>query len=162
MKLILFGATGMVGSGALREALADLEVEAVLSIGRSSCGVQHPKLRELLLRDLFEFDPVEDDLVGWDACIWALGISSVGLGERQIRRDHREPDAALGPRAPSPESRVQLLLLFRRRRWRTINVGAGSAASGEWAQGSSVPACRLCAAGVHRAWSGNPHPGSAV
>ena len=83
MKLILFGATGMVGSGALREALADLEVEAVLSIGRSSCGVQHPKLRELLLRDLFEFDPVEDDLVGWDACIWALGISSVGLGERR-------------------------------------------------------------------------------
>lgn len=83
MKLIFIGATGMVGSGTLREALADIEVEAVLSIGRRPCGVQHPRLRELLLPDLFEFDSVEDELVGWDACIWALGISSVGLDERR-------------------------------------------------------------------------------
>lgn len=81
MKLILFGATGMVGSGTLREALADPEIEAVLSIGRRSCGVQHPKLRELVLPDLFEIGPVESQLIGWDACVWALGISSVGMKE---------------------------------------------------------------------------------
>lgn len=81
MKLILFGATGMVGAGALREALSASEVECVLSVGRRSCGVQHPKLRELILPDLFDFTAVEDQLVGYDACIWAVGISSVGLDE---------------------------------------------------------------------------------
>jgi hypothetical protein len=81
MKLIFFGATGMVGAGSLREALADPDVEAVLSVSRRSCGVQHPKLRELLLPDLFDFAAVESQLVGWGACIWAVGISSVGLDE---------------------------------------------------------------------------------
>jgi uncharacterized protein YbjT (DUF2867 family) len=57
MKLILLGATGMVGSGTLREALADPEVEAVLSVGRRSCGVAHPKLRELIIPDLFDIGP---------------------------------------------------------------------------------------------------------
>lgn len=81
MKLILFGATGMVGAGVLREALADPDVDAVLSISRRTCGVTHPKLRELLLPDLFDFSAVESQLLGWDACIWAVGISSVGLDE---------------------------------------------------------------------------------
>ncbi len=81
MKLILFGATGMVGQGALREALADPGVETVLSVGRRACGVRHPKLRELLLPDLFDFAKVEAQLTGWDACVWALGISSLGLEE---------------------------------------------------------------------------------
>jgi uncharacterized protein YbjT (DUF2867 family) len=81
MKVILFGATGMVGAGALREALADPDVEAILSISRRSCGLKHPKLRELLLADLFEFASVQSELSGWDACIWAVGISSVGLDE---------------------------------------------------------------------------------
>ena len=81
MKLILFGATGMVGAGTLREALADPGIEAVLSVSRRSCGVQHPKLRELLLPDLFEFASVETQLVGWDACAWSVGVSSIGLDE---------------------------------------------------------------------------------
>lgn len=71
----------MVGLGTLREALADADVEAVLSISRRACGVQHPKLRELLIPDLFEFGAVESQLVGWDACLWAVGVSSVGLDE---------------------------------------------------------------------------------
>jgi uncharacterized protein YbjT (DUF2867 family) len=81
VKVILFGATGMVGAGALREVLAATDVEAVLAVGRRSCGVRHPKLRELLLRDLFDFTAVESQLAGWDAAIWAVGISSVGLDE---------------------------------------------------------------------------------
>ena len=81
MKVILFGATGMVGAGALREVLANTEVEAVLSIGRRSCGLQHPKLRELLLPDLFDCTAVESQLAGWDAGIWAVGISSMGVDE---------------------------------------------------------------------------------
>nr|WP_242544414.1 hypothetical protein [Corallococcus sp. NCSPR001] len=76
----------MVGAGALREALNASEVEAVLSIGRQTCGVTHPKLRELLLPDLFEFAAIEDQLVGYDACIWAIGVSSVGLDEAAYAR----------------------------------------------------------------------------
>ena len=86
MRLLLFGATGMVGAGTLREALADPEVEAVLSISRRSCGVHHPKLRELLLPDLFESLTVKPQLAGWDACVWAVGISSVGLDEAAYAR----------------------------------------------------------------------------
>lgn len=82
MKIIFFGATGMVGAGTLREALADPGVDAILSVSRRSCGVIHPKLRELLLPDLFNFSKVEELLKGWDACIWAVGISSVGLDEK--------------------------------------------------------------------------------
>ncbi|RKG58818.1 hypothetical protein D7X30_14615 [Corallococcus sp. AB011P] len=86
MKVIIFGATGMVGAGALREALSAPEVESVLSIGRQPCGVEHPKLRELLLNDLFEFAAIEDQLVGYDACIWAIGVSSMGLDEAAYAR----------------------------------------------------------------------------
>jgi uncharacterized protein YbjT (DUF2867 family) len=81
MRIILLGATGMVGAGTLREALAAPEVDAVLSVSRRSCGVQHSKLRELLIPDLFDFAAVESQLVGWDACLWAVGVSSVGQDE---------------------------------------------------------------------------------
>ncbi|HSN15729.1 MAG TPA: hypothetical protein VLT61_13940 [Anaeromyxobacteraceae bacterium] len=86
MKVILFGASGMVGAGALREALNAPEVEGVLSVGRRACGVEHPKLRELTLKDLFDFTAVEQELVGYDACIWAVGVSSVGLDEAAYAR----------------------------------------------------------------------------
>jgi uncharacterized protein YbjT (DUF2867 family) len=81
MKVIVFGATGMVGAGVLREVLGDPGVDAVLSIGRRSCGVTHPKLRELLLPDLFDIRSAEPQLVGWNAGIWAVGVSSMGLDE---------------------------------------------------------------------------------
>ena len=86
MRLILVGAPGMVGAGALREALEAPEVKDVLSVGRRPCGVVHPKLKELLLPDLFDFAAVEDQLAGYDACIWAVGISSVGLDEAAYAR----------------------------------------------------------------------------
>jgi len=86
MKLILLGATGMVGAGALREALADADVEAVLSVSRRSCGVTHPKMRELLVPDLFDMTRVEPELAAWDACVWAVGISSVGRDEASYAR----------------------------------------------------------------------------
>jgi uncharacterized protein YbjT (DUF2867 family) len=86
MKIILFGASGMVGAGALREALAAPGVESVLTVGRRPCGLSHPKLRELLLSDLFDLAAVEPQLVGYDACIWAVGVSSVGLDEAAYAR----------------------------------------------------------------------------
>ena len=86
MKVIVFGASGMVGAGVLREVLGDQGVETVLSISRRSCGVTHPKLRELLMPDLFDVASVESQLVGWNAAIWAVGISSVGLDEAAYAR----------------------------------------------------------------------------
>lgn len=81
MKLILFGATGLVGSSVLREALKDAGVDAVLSIGRSTCNVTHPKLQELIMPDLFDIASVEQKIADYDACVWAIGITSVGLDE---------------------------------------------------------------------------------
>lgn len=87
MKVILFGATGMVGQAVLRECLRDEAVERVLVIGRSSTGVTHPKLRELLRNDLFEPAAVaEEDLRGYDACFFCLGVSSAGMSEADYTR----------------------------------------------------------------------------
>lgn len=81
VKIILLGVSGMVDSAALRVVLDAVDVEAVLSISRRECGITHPKLRELIVPDLFDFADVENQLVGYDACIWTVGISSVGLNE---------------------------------------------------------------------------------
>lgn len=85
MKVIIFGATGMVGQSALRECLLDDGVEQVLTLGRSSTGKQHPKLREILLPDLIELSRVEQDLTGFDACFFCLGVSAAGLKEEEYR-----------------------------------------------------------------------------
>jgi uncharacterized protein YbjT (DUF2867 family) len=81
MKIILFGATGMVGQGVLRECLADPDVERVLSVGRSAIGQQHPKLREIVHPNLLELQSIEPDLTGYDACFYCLGVSSAGMSE---------------------------------------------------------------------------------
>lgn len=86
MKVIIFGATGMVGQGVLREALAASDVEQVLTVGRSATGQQHPKLRELVHKDTGNFSSVERELTGYDACFFCLGISSAGMSEEEYTR----------------------------------------------------------------------------
>jgi putative NADH-flavin reductase len=86
MKVILFGATGMVGRGVLRECLLDEKVESVLSIGRSPSGQAHPKLHEIVRSDLFDYAPIEPQLLGFDACFFCLGVSSAGMTEAAYRR----------------------------------------------------------------------------
>lgn len=81
MKLILFGASGMVGSGVLREALADDSITNVLLVSRRATAQTHPKVHEIILPDMFETAAAEVTIQGYDACIWALGISSVGKKE---------------------------------------------------------------------------------
>jgi uncharacterized protein YbjT (DUF2867 family) len=75
----------MVGQGVLRECLLDPNVETVLSIGRSPTGQQHPKLREIVHKDIADLAPIEDQLSGCDACFFCLGVSSVGLSEAVYR-----------------------------------------------------------------------------
>ncbi len=82
MNVLLFGATGMVGQGVLRECLLDPEVRRVLTIGRTATGISHPKLREITHRDLSDYNPIESDLSGFDACFFCLGISSAGMTEK--------------------------------------------------------------------------------
>jgi len=86
MKVILFGATGMVGQGVLRECLRDPEVTSVLSVGRSNTGQSHPKLREILHTDFLDFSAIEYELAGHDACLFCLGVTSLGLSEQRYRQ----------------------------------------------------------------------------
>jgi uncharacterized protein YbjT (DUF2867 family) len=86
MNVLLFGGTGMVGQGVLRECLVDPDVEIVVSIVRSATGQKHPKLRELVHADFLDFSGIEQELSGFDACFFCLGISSAGMAEDRYRR----------------------------------------------------------------------------
>ena len=86
MKAIVFGASGMVGQGVLRECLARPEVEAVLLVGRSPSGESHPKVREIVHADLYDYAGIVDQLGGYDACFFCLGVSSNGMREAEYSR----------------------------------------------------------------------------
>ena len=83
MKVVIFGATGMVGQGVLRECLQAADVELVQTVGRTPTGQQHPKLRELVHAEMWHYDAVEADLTGYDACFFCIGVTSSGMGEKQ-------------------------------------------------------------------------------
>jgi uncharacterized protein YbjT (DUF2867 family) len=85
MKIILFGATGMVGQGVLRECLLDRDVTDVLVVGRSPTGQTHPKLREVLHQNFLDYADIEPQLAGYDACFFCLGVTSVGQTEERYR-----------------------------------------------------------------------------
>ena len=86
MRVLLFGATGMVGQGVLRECLLDPTVTAVLSIGRSATGQTNAKLREIVLPDMLKFSVIEPEFKGFDVCFFCLGVSSAGMKEDDYRR----------------------------------------------------------------------------
>jgi uncharacterized protein YbjT (DUF2867 family) len=86
MKVILFGATGMVGQGVLRECLLDEGVERVLAVGRTPLGETHDRLRELVHKDMLDFAPVAAELRGYDACFFCLGVTSAGMSEEDYTR----------------------------------------------------------------------------
>ena len=85
MKIILTGATGMVGEGVLLECLATDDVEKVLVLGRKPSGHHHPKLEEMLVADFLQLEP-SDRLRGYDACFYCAGVSSVGMSEADYTR----------------------------------------------------------------------------
>ena len=86
LSVVVFGATGMVGSGVLAECLGDPRVRSVLVVGRTPCGVSHPKLREVVRSDLLDWSDAAADLGGLDACFFCLGVSSFGMSEADYRR----------------------------------------------------------------------------
>lgn len=84
MNVIITGATGMVGEGVLFECLSNEKVSRVLSISRKPYGMQHPKLKELLVPDFMRLDDFAGDIKGYDACFFCAGISSIGLNEERF------------------------------------------------------------------------------
>jgi len=85
MKVVLFGATGMVGASALIECLGDPRVESVLVVGRRSSGVSLPKVTEVVHSDFFDFGPLEPRFADCDACFFCLGVSAAGMSEEAYR-----------------------------------------------------------------------------
>ncbi len=83
MKVLIFGATGMVGQGVLRECLAAPDVELVKTVGRTPTGLEHPKLRELVHAEMWRYEGMDEELSGFDACFFCIGVSGVGMGEQR-------------------------------------------------------------------------------
>lgn len=85
-KVIITGATGMVGKGILLECLDHESISEVLVIGRNPIGIEHPKLKELIHKDFSDFSIEKNSLRGYDACFFSLGISAAGLNEEQYTK----------------------------------------------------------------------------
>ena len=85
MNVVIFGATGMVGSGVLIECLEDPSVGSVLVIGRRPAGRTAPKMREILVEDFLDFKPLQSEFATCDACFFCLGVSSIGMTEERYR-----------------------------------------------------------------------------
>ncbi|MEO7483306.1 MAG: NAD-dependent epimerase/dehydratase family protein, partial [Ferruginibacter sp.] len=86
LKVILTGASGMVGEAVLMECLQNEQVEKVLVVGRRTCGIQHDKLTEILHSNFQDLSAIEQNLAGYNACFFCLGVSSIGMKEDEYRK----------------------------------------------------------------------------
>jgi len=86
MKVIVTGASGMVGEGVMLTCLNHPDITEVLVVGRRSCGHTHPKLKEILHKDFYNLAPIKDQLQGYDACYFCLGVSSIGMKEPEYNK----------------------------------------------------------------------------
>jgi hypothetical protein len=83
IKVIITGATGMVGEGVLHECIQHEGIEEILIIGRKSCGFSNPKLKEIIHKDFYDISLIKNELSGYDACFFCLGTTSVGKTESE-------------------------------------------------------------------------------
>jgi len=116
MQIIIFGATGMVGQGVLRECLVDAGIDRVLVVGRSPTGVRNAKLTEIIHDDFLDYSAIESQLTGFDACFFCLGVSSIGMNEERYR--HLTYDLTLA--AATTLARLNPQMIF------TYVTGAGT------------------------------------
>jgi hypothetical protein len=86
IKAIIMGSTGMVGKGVLLECLENKEVESILVVNRKALGLEHPKLKEIVHTDLFNLNPIQNELANYNACYFCLGVSAAGLSEDDYRK----------------------------------------------------------------------------
>ena len=90
MRIVLTGATGMIGSATLIECLEHPDVTEVLVVGRRSCGVTHDRVREILHDDFTEYAALSAEWQGFDAFVWCLGVSAAGMSEEAQKEALRE------------------------------------------------------------------------
>lgn len=86
MRVIVTGASGMVGEGVMLTCLSHPDVKEVLVVGRRSCGHTHPKLKEIIHKDFYDLSPIKDQLKDYDACFFCLGVSSIGMKEPEYTK----------------------------------------------------------------------------
>jgi nucleoside-diphosphate-sugar epimerase len=86
IKVIITGATGMVGEGVLLECLNNEKVSEVLIVSRRHYDLTHNKLKEMLVPDFFKIEEYAGSLTGYDACFFCAGISSIGMKEEEYTR----------------------------------------------------------------------------
>ena len=86
MKVILFGSTGMIGKAVLLECLDHESIEEIKVVNRNPLGMDHAKLSEILHQDFHDFTSIKDELSGYDACFFPLGVSALGLSENEYRK----------------------------------------------------------------------------
>jgi len=85
-KVVITGTTGMVGKGVLLECMDHPLIESVLLVNRGSAQIQHPKVKEVLVKDFFELSSIKKELTGYDACFFCLGITSAGQSEENYSK----------------------------------------------------------------------------
>ena len=110
MNILLFGATGMVGNGVLRECLHAKDVERVQTVGRTATGQQHANLVEVIHHDLWNYDAIEACLAGFHACFFCLGVSSAGKSEEQYK--HMTYDLTLAAAATLSRLNPQMTFVY--------------------------------------------------
>ncbi len=110
MKVILFGASGMVGQGVLLECLKDSTVTAVFCLGRGSTGQTDPKLHEVIHKDFTDFSSLESQWKGYDACFFCLGVSSAGMSEKDY--NHITYDFTLSAATPLSRLNPQMTFIY--------------------------------------------------
>jgi hypothetical protein len=86
IKAIITGSTGMVGEGVMHECLIHPDVESVLVINRKTCNIEHPKLKEIIHSNFFDFSSIEEQLKGYNACFFCLGTTSIGKKEAEYTK----------------------------------------------------------------------------
>lgn len=86
MKVIITGATGMVGEGVMLECVENPAVSEILLVSRKAYGASPPKVRELIVPDFMQVESAAGQLGGYDACFFCAGVSSVGKSEAEYTR----------------------------------------------------------------------------
>ncbi|MDA9424870.1 MULTISPECIES: NAD(P)H-binding protein [Bradyrhizobium] len=110
MQVIIFGATGMVGQGVLRECLIDPGIDRVLVVGRSPTAVGNAKLVEIIHTDFTDYSAIEAQLTGYDACFFCLGVSSIGMSEERYR--HLTYDLTLAAATTLAQLNPQMVFIY--------------------------------------------------
>lgn len=110
MNVLIFGATGMVGQGVLRECLAAPDVELVKAVGRTPTGQQHPRLHDLVHAEMWDYSGIEAELSNFDACFFCLGATSSGMSEEKYT--HLTYDLTLAAASTLARLNPQMVFIY--------------------------------------------------